>query len=130
MYRLDKHKLKLLKQKAIYAIRVEDDGVAWAFSSFCDKSVSSMVFHTKNGQCLTVTHGRDDGMLCTDFSLANKTDILLSCYPRRVIFRYPGLRDKYPSELRFIDTPLCVSVYWGWLFVTVDDPKTWPEWNQ
>ena len=130
MYRLDKRKLGLLKRRALYAIRAETDGSEYAFGGFRSGSTDGqMQFNACDGRRVVVCHGSAGGGLSTYVATALGADVLLTCYPKRVIARYPCLAENYPQALRLVDTPLCVTTYWGWLFVLASDPHGWADWE-
>jgi hypothetical protein len=120
-YRLDKQRLKQLKVKALYSVRINDTNCRYAFDAFNKSETPSMLFHTANGESVLIAHGRADGIVAVCTATALKADIFISCFPRSVIALHPGLRDHYPLALRMIDCALRVTVYWGWLFVQYPD---------
>ena len=62
------------------------------------------------GERILICHGSTDGDLSAPYYEACKATIILCCYPKRMIMRYPEFAEKVPEYLRDHDSPICAGL--------------------
>jgi hypothetical protein len=114
--KLDKAKLKDLKQKALWSHRIVGDDLNLAIAVLRDQDGdAAIVIYGDKGERILIAHGSETGRLSATWAEQKHADVVLCCYPKCVYQQHKYL--PIPPVLRTLAVPLCVCVYWGWLFI-------------